>query len=141
MHGYFILPGDLEAPIVYFVDRLRDGRSFTTRRVTAIQHGNAIFNMSASFHHTEEGVSHQAAMPDVPVMALTATATPTVVEDIARDVRVLLEGSGALAALPPDELSHWNLPKVSSQSAPWQRARIFAKTELDRLVQLLVLNP
>jgi acyl-CoA thioesterase-2 len=66
MHGYFILAGDLEIPVVYFVDRLRDGRSFTTRRVTAIQHGNAIFNMSASFHRTEEGLSHQVDMPDVP---------------------------------------------------------------------------
>jgi acyl-CoA thioesterase II len=66
VHGYFILPGDLDAPIVYFVDRLRDGRSFTTRRVTAIQHGQAIFNMSASFHRIEAGLVHQSAMPDVP---------------------------------------------------------------------------
>ena len=65
-HGYFILPGDLAAPIVYFVDRLRDGKSFTTRRVTAIQHGQAIFNLSASFHVKEEGFSHQPAMPSVP---------------------------------------------------------------------------
>jgi acyl-CoA thioesterase II len=65
-HGYFILPGDLKAPIVYFVDRLRDGASFTTRRVTAIQHGQAIFNLSASFHIDEEGFSHQPKMPDVP---------------------------------------------------------------------------
>ena len=66
MHGYFILPGDLNAPVVYFVDRLRDGGSFTTRRVTAIQHGRAIFNMSASFHKREHGPEHQASMPDVP---------------------------------------------------------------------------
>lgn len=65
-HGYFILPGDLKAPIVYFVDRLRDGSSFTTRRVTAIQHGRAIFNMSASFHIEEPGIMHQPTMPDVP---------------------------------------------------------------------------
>ena len=65
-HGYFILPGDLDAPIVYFVDRLRDGKSFTTRRVTAIQHGQAIFNLSASFHVKEEGPEHQSPMPDVP---------------------------------------------------------------------------
>jgi acyl-CoA thioesterase-2 len=65
-HGYFILPGDLTAPIVYFVDRLRDGRSFTTRRVTAIQHGQAIFNLSASFHVNETGPEHQSPMPDVP---------------------------------------------------------------------------
>ncbi len=66
VHGYFILPGDLQAPIVYFVDKLRDGNSFTTRRVTAIQHGQAIFNLSASFHVAEEGREHQNAMPEVP---------------------------------------------------------------------------
>jgi acyl-CoA thioesterase II len=66
MHGYFILPGDLAAPIVYFVDRLRDGGSFTTRSVTAIQHGQAIFHLSASFHVAEPGLEHQADMPDVP---------------------------------------------------------------------------
>lgn len=66
LHGYFILPGDLAAPIVYFVDRLRDGKSFTTRRVTAIQHGHAVFNMSVSFHRREDGLEHQAAMPEVP---------------------------------------------------------------------------
>jgi len=66
LHGYFILPGNLDAPIIYFVDRLRDGRSFTTRRVTAIQHGRAIFNLSASFQVAESGPEHQTAMPDVP---------------------------------------------------------------------------
>jgi acyl-CoA thioesterase-2 len=67
LHGYFILPGDIHAPIVYFVDRLRDGKSFTTRQVTAIQHGRAIFNMSASFQVAEDdGPDHQAEMPDVP---------------------------------------------------------------------------
>jgi acyl-CoA thioesterase II len=65
VHGYFILPGDLKAPIVYFVDRLRDGSSFTTRRVTAIQHGRAIFNLSVSFHIAESGVEHQEPMPQV----------------------------------------------------------------------------
>jgi acyl-CoA thioesterase II len=67
MHGYFILPGDMNAPIVYFVDRLRDGKSFATRRVTAIQHGRAIFNMSASFQIEEDdGPEHQIEMPDAP---------------------------------------------------------------------------
>lgn len=66
VHGYFILPGDLKSPIVYFVDRLRDGTSFTTRRVTAIQHGQAIFNLSASFHVMEPGLEHQGEMPLVP---------------------------------------------------------------------------
>jgi acyl-CoA thioesterase II len=66
LHGYFMLPGDPRVPIIYEVDRIRDGRSFTTRRVVAIQHGHAIFTMAASFHADEEGFSHQARMPDVP---------------------------------------------------------------------------
>lgn len=66
LHAYFILPGDLSVPIVYFVDTLRDGGSFTTRRVTAIQHGRAIFNLSASFHREEAGIEHQADAPTVP---------------------------------------------------------------------------
>ncbi len=66
LHGYFILAGDLSVPIVYFVDRLRDGGSFSTRRVTAIQHGQAIFNLSASFHREETGLDHQLDHPKVP---------------------------------------------------------------------------
>jgi acyl-CoA thioesterase-2 len=66
VHGYFLREGDLKAPIVYFVDRPRDGGSFTSRRVTAIQHGEAIFHLSASFHVVEAGLEHQAQMPDVP---------------------------------------------------------------------------
>ena len=66
LHAYFILAGDIEAPIIYDVDRLRDGGSFTTRRVTAIQHGRPIFNASFSFHKQEDGLDHQDAMPDVP---------------------------------------------------------------------------
>jgi len=66
LHGYFLRPGDPFAPIVYEVDRTRDGRSFTTRRVTAVQHGETIFTMSASFQRPEEGVEHQAPMPDTP---------------------------------------------------------------------------
>ena len=67
LHAYFLLPGDPEIPIVYEVDRLRDGRSFTTRRVLAIQKGEAIFSMSISFQVTEDGYDHQMAMPDVPM--------------------------------------------------------------------------
>jgi acyl-CoA thioesterase II len=66
MHGYFILPGDVDVPIVYFVDRLRDGKSFATRRVTAIQNGSAIFNLAVSFQVEEEGPDHQAEMPEAP---------------------------------------------------------------------------
>ena len=65
MHGYFILGGDINIPIDYHVDTIRDGRSFTTRRVVAFQNGKAIFNMAASFHIKEEGESHQIVMPNV----------------------------------------------------------------------------
>jgi acyl-CoA thioesterase II len=66
LHAYFLLGGDPKVPIIYEVDRIRDGRSFTTRRVVAIQHGHAIFSMSVSFHVAEAGLSHQIKMPDVP---------------------------------------------------------------------------
>lgn len=65
LHAYFILAGDPSVPIIYEVDRIRDGKSFTTRRVLAIQHGQAIFAMSVSFHADEEGFVHQMAMPAV----------------------------------------------------------------------------
>src|SRR3954447_1265610 len=66
LHGYFIRPGDPEAPIIYEVARDRDGRSFTTRRVIAIQHGNPIFSMIGSFHAPEQGFEHQIEIPVVP---------------------------------------------------------------------------
>lgn len=66
LHAYFLRPGDVSAPIVYDVDRSRDGSSFTTRRVKAIQHGHPIFDMSASFQKVEPGFDHQEEMPDVP---------------------------------------------------------------------------
>ena len=66
LHAYFLRRGDVKAPIVYQVDRARDGRSFTNRRVVAIQHGRPILNMAASFQVAEEGLEHQTPMPDVP---------------------------------------------------------------------------
>ena len=63
LHAYFLRPGDPDVPILYEVDRIRDGKSFTTRRVVAIQHGRPIFNLSASFHVDEDGLDHQAPMP------------------------------------------------------------------------------
>ncbi len=66
LHAYFLRPGDPAIPILFAVDRIRDGRSFATRRVAAVQRGEAIFHLSASFHVMEEGVSHQEPMPDAP---------------------------------------------------------------------------
>jgi len=66
LHAYFLRAGDPAVPIIYEVDRIRDGGSFSTRRVVAIQHGQAIFSMAASFHKKEEGLHHQVKMPEVP---------------------------------------------------------------------------
>ena len=78
LHGYFLLGGDPTVPIIYEVDRIRDGRSFATRRVLAIQHGRAIFALTASFHEDEEdGYEHGAPMPDVPDPDSLAESEPT----------------------------------------------------------------
>src|SRR4249919_3770046 len=66
LHGYFLQAGDPSRPIIYNVEQVRDGGSFTTRRVTAIQHGRAMFVMSVSFHIVEPGLDHHNAMPNVP---------------------------------------------------------------------------
>ena len=66
LHAYFLRPGDPGVPIVYQVDRIRDGRSFTTRRVVAVQHGQPIFHLSASFQVYEDGLEHQEPMPPAP---------------------------------------------------------------------------
>ncbi|MCM2392145.1 acyl-CoA thioesterase II [Streptomyces albipurpureus] len=74
LHAYFLRMGDPGAPIVYTVDRIRDGRSFTTRRVVAVQHGQPIFHLSASFQTYEEGLEHQAPMPSAPAPDSLPTA-------------------------------------------------------------------
>jgi acyl-CoA thioesterase-2 len=66
LHAYFIRPGDPSIPLLYEVERIRDGRSFSTRRVLAIQHGKPIFNLSASFQIVEEGLEHQTTAPEMP---------------------------------------------------------------------------
>src|SRR3546814_553836 len=66
LHAYFLRAGDVNHPIIYDVDRARDGHSFSVRRVTAIQHGQPILVVAISFHHPEPGAEHQIAMPEVP---------------------------------------------------------------------------
>jgi len=66
LHAYFIRPGDPAVPLIYIVERVRDGKSFTTRRVSTVQHGKTIFTLSASFHRPEPGLEHADPMPDVP---------------------------------------------------------------------------
>jgi acyl-CoA thioesterase II len=92
LHGYFLRPGDPTCPVLYSVDRIRDGRSFTTRRVVARQRGKAIFNMSVSFHASEPGYEHQFDRPAAP----EPEAVPTWSEHIARS-----------PAPVPEELRNW----------------------------------
>jgi acyl-CoA thioesterase-2 len=66
LHGYFLRPGDAQAPTVFIVERIREGGSFCTRRVNAVQHGETIFSMSASFHAAQTGIEHQDRMPSAP---------------------------------------------------------------------------
>jgi acyl-CoA thioesterase II len=93
LHGYFLRQGDPSVPIIYEVDVLRDGKSFSTRRVVAIQHGRPIFSMGCSFHHDEPGLSHQMAMPDVPGP-----------EDLPSEAELK---SRLIDRLPPDMRSYW----------------------------------
>ncbi|MCB8839251.1 acyl-CoA thioesterase II [Aurantimonas sp. VKM B-3413] len=90
LHAYFMRPGDPKVPIDYTVDRIRDGRSFTTRRVVALQHDVAIFSLSASFQTEEEGFDHQVPMPDVPrpeALPHGAALADTILKDAPEAVR------------------------------------------------------
>ena len=94
LHSYFLRPGDTAVPIIYDVDRVRDGRSFATRRVLARQHGRPIYALTASFQVAEEGFDHQDAMPDVPA------------PEESLDVRAALRGRGRAAE---DWLKEWSV--------------------------------
>jgi acyl-CoA thioesterase-2 len=81
LHGYFMRPGDTKVPILYQVDRIRDGGSFATRRVVAVQHGQAIFSLEASFQVDEDGLEHQIPMPlDVPDLDTLGTQQDLIVK-------------------------------------------------------------
>jgi acyl-CoA thioesterase-2 len=94
LHAYFLRRGDFKAPIIYQVDRSRDGASFSNRRVIAIQHGEQIFNMTCSFQIEESGLEHQVQMPDVPApegLADTSRVAPDLLARLPERVRRLLE--------------------------------------------------
>jgi acyl-CoA thioesterase II len=97
LHAYFLRRGDFNAPIVYEVDRGRDGASFSNRRVVAIQHGQQIFNMAASFQITEQGPDHQVPMPEV--------APPEGLQDLTAEVRK------HLARMPAERRRFWSLER------------------------------
>jgi acyl-CoA thioesterase-2 len=114
LHSYFIRPGDPSVPIVYLVERIRDGRSFSVRRVTAVQHGNPIFTLSASFQLEQGGIDHQAMMPQVPqpqqlpTFAERLADYPELIEFMARipqafDIRYVDDPPWVQRALGPRE--------------------------------------
>ncbi|WP_236788502.1 acyl-CoA thioesterase II [Amycolatopsis sp. GM8] len=122
LHAYFIRPGDPSVPIVYEVDRIRDGRSFTTRRVVGIQHGKAIFALSASFQRPEPGLEHADEMPDVPA--------PGTLPTLAERVRDFPDLPGARDRSHPIDVRYVNDPPWATRGnggAParnqvWMRA-------------------
>lgn len=108
LHAYFLRMGDPGAPIVYTVDRIRDGRSFTTRRVVAVQHGHPIFHLSASFQTYEEGLEHQAAMPDAPDPETLPTAAGILPRNLEPHVAQRLLEARAAVDLRYAEAPPWN---------------------------------
>ncbi len=135
LHAYFIRGGDPRVPIVYEVDRIRDGRSFTTRRVVAIQHGKAIFSLSASFQKDEQGIEHTDEMPDVPA----PETLPTLME------RAEGYGIGAHGRPRPIDLRYVNEPpwitretgERPARNQVWMRAD--GKLPDDQLLHVCVL--
>ena len=109
LHAYFLRPGDPNVPILYEVDRIRDGRSFTTRRVVAIQHGRAIFNLQTSFHVVEEGLDYQVPMPlNVP--------TPETLPDFKTRMAPFKDRMGEMYDRPrPIDLRHLGTDPFSRQ--------------------------
>lgn len=129
LHCYFLLGGDPRVPIIYEVDRIRDGRSFTTRRVVAIQHGQAIFALTASFHVAEEGLEHATSMPDVPQpddLPSLYDLEPEVLAQIPEAVRKFMAGNRPIEIRPVDYKHYY--ARYSSRepaqlpSCVWMRA-------------------
>ena len=125
LHGYFMRPGDPAVPIIYEVDRIRDGKSFATRRVVAIQHGEAIFSMSASFHAHESGLDHQVAMPDVPppeALPSEADLKAKFIDTVPEAVRRYWERERPIE-LRPTDLTHFvSRDKLPPVQHVWVRA-------------------
>jgi acyl-CoA thioesterase-2 len=127
LHGYFLRPGDPSIPVLYSVDRIRDGQSFTTRCVVAIQHGKAIFNMSASFHDNEPaGYEHQAPMPGVP----PPEEVPTWQERVESMWSRIPEEARVFAPRPrPIDLRHVDLPTYLGGEPTREPGRVWLRVE------------
>jgi acyl-CoA thioesterase-2 len=125
LHAYFLLPGDPRVPIIYEVDRIRDGRSFATRRVVAIQHGEAIFSMSASFHAEEPGLDHQMPMPDVPMpedLPDDAEVRATILPRMPAPVRAYFERERPIELRPVEFSRYATRTPMEPRFQAWIRA-------------------
>jgi acyl-CoA thioesterase-2 len=126
LHAYFLRPGDKAAKIVYDVDRIRDGGSFTTRRVVAIQHGQPIFNFAASFHVKEQGPAHQATMPTVPGpdgLASVADMRRQLADRLPERLRAVLHAETAIEIRQCDPWDPLDPPvRTEARNDAWFRA-------------------
>lgn len=125
LHGYFVRPGDPKVPIVYQVDRIRDGGSFTTRRVLAVQHGEAIFSMSASFHAAEEGLDHQIDMPPVPApedLPSEEALRDSEIQHAPENVRRYFQRERPIELRPVDLRHYLSREKLAPAQHVWVRA-------------------
>jgi acyl-CoA thioesterase II len=122
LHAYFLLPGDVNAPIVYEVDIARDGKSFSTRRVVAIQHGRPIFNMAASFQSPEQGFEHAAPMPQVPGpegLADVREVAPEILVKVPDKMRRFLTRERAFELRPVEPVHLISPPKQEPRRNVW----------------------
>ena len=124
LHGYFLRAGDTTIPILYKVDRIRDGKSFTTRRVVAVQHGQAIFTMSISFQVDEDGLSHQFDMPEVPAPDSLPTEDELRREQAKswpKEFQESFSGSSAIQVKPVDPVDLLNPEPAQAMQRCWMR--------------------
>ena len=125
LHAYFLRAGDPSVPIIYEVDRIRDGGSFSTRRVVAIQHGHAIFSMAASFHHKEAGLEHQMAMPKVPPpedLPSEAELKAKLIDRVPEPVRAYWQAERPIEIRPVDLSRYFSREKQGPSQMVWIRA-------------------
>ena len=125
LHGYFLRPGDPAVPIIYEVDRIRDGGSFSTRRVVAIQHGHAIFSMGVSFHTEEEGLTHQITMPQVPMpeeLPSESELKARFIDRLPPQVRAYWERERPIEIRPVDISRYLSTEKRNASQQVWIRA-------------------
>src|SRR5262245_29665356 len=125
LHGYFLQPGDLNRPIIYGVERVRDGGSFTTRRVTATQHGRAMFVMSVSFHKSEPGLDHQEKMPKVPMpedLPSERDLKTRMIAELPEAMRKYWEQDRPIEMRPVDVSRYFAREKRRPEQCVWMRA-------------------